>query len=186
MASPCVTKRDWKNWFLPPIFHRSSSGTHWLAKLLVFYFTISDRPLSKPHGPWPAGVGGPWNPKSLNLPQGMAFSRFFSCRILTQDITLNFHEISIFFVLKNLEFRLKWSPTLIIRLVNRPFILFEMNHKVVECVRLFRNVSKKVKISRLKYSFIFKTQFRQKSIWKSGHIKKLKLWPILGLQVKMS
>ena len=32
-----------------------------------FYLTTRDRPLSKPHGPWPAGVGGPWNPKSLNL-----------------------------------------------------------------------------------------------------------------------
>ena len=47
---------------------RSSSVKHGLAKLLIFYFTTRDRPLSKPHGPWPAGVGGPWNPKHHWIP----------------------------------------------------------------------------------------------------------------------
>ena len=38
---------------------RHGNVTHGLAKLLTFYFTARDRPLSKPHGPWSAGVGGP-------------------------------------------------------------------------------------------------------------------------------
>ena len=40
-------------------FFRSSSVKNGLAKLLTFYFTAKDRPLSKPRGPWPTGVGGP-------------------------------------------------------------------------------------------------------------------------------
>ena len=62
-----MAKLDRKNWFLPPTLNRSSSVEHGLAKLLTFYFTARGRPLSKPHGPWPAGFGDPWNPKSLNL-----------------------------------------------------------------------------------------------------------------------
>ena len=57
-----------KKLFLAQTLHRSSSVTHELAKLLTFYFTTRDRPWSKSHGPWPSGIGGPWNPKSLNLP----------------------------------------------------------------------------------------------------------------------
>ena len=53
-------------------FFRSNSATHGVARLLKFYFTTRDHPLSKPHSPWPAGVGGPWNLKnhwiSPNLP----------------------------------------------------------------------------------------------------------------------
>ena len=78
----------------------------------------------------------------------------FRVKSWTHFYLLKFHEIFIFSVLKNLDdFFKKWAPSwglhlmLIIRLVNRPFILFEMKHKVVECVRLFRNVPKKVKIS---------------------------------------
>ena len=63
-----MAKLDRKNCFLPPTLNRSSSVKHGLAKLLTFYFTARDCPLSKPHGPWPTGVGGPWNPKWLNLP----------------------------------------------------------------------------------------------------------------------
>ena len=61
-------KLDRKNWFLPPTLNRSSSVKHGFAKLLPFYFTARGRPLSKSRGPWPTGVGGPWKPKSLNLP----------------------------------------------------------------------------------------------------------------------
>jgi len=62
-----MVKLDRKNSFLPPTLNRCSSVEHGPAKLLTFYFTARDRPLSKPHGPWPAGFGEPWNPKSLNL-----------------------------------------------------------------------------------------------------------------------
>ena len=34
-------------------------ATQGVARLLTFYFTTKDRPFSKPHGPWPAGIGGP-------------------------------------------------------------------------------------------------------------------------------
>jgi len=48
-----------KKLVLPPTLNRSSSVKHGLAKFLTFYFTARDRPLSKPHGPWTTGVGGP-------------------------------------------------------------------------------------------------------------------------------
>ena len=57
-----------KNWFWRPIFHRSYSVTQGVVKLLTRDFTTKDHPLLKPHSPWPAGVGSPRNPKSLNLP----------------------------------------------------------------------------------------------------------------------
>jgi len=62
-----------KNRFLPRTFQPSRSVKHGLAKLLIFYLqlifyvTTRDRPLSKPHGPWPPGVGGPWNPKNRDF-----------------------------------------------------------------------------------------------------------------------
>jgi len=58
-ATPCVAKLDRKNWFLPPTLNRSSSVKHGLAKPLTLHLTARDRPPSKPHGPWPSGVGGP-------------------------------------------------------------------------------------------------------------------------------
>ena len=42
-----------------PTLNRSSSVEHGVAKLLTLYFTARDRPLLKPYGPWPTGVGGP-------------------------------------------------------------------------------------------------------------------------------
>ena len=51
LATQGVAKLDRKNWFLPPTFHRSSSITHGLVKLLTFYFTNRDRHLSNQHGP---------------------------------------------------------------------------------------------------------------------------------------
>ena len=51
LASPCVTDLDrWKIRGKNQFF-RSGSVTHGLAKLLIFYLTSRDRPLSKPHGP---------------------------------------------------------------------------------------------------------------------------------------
>ena len=40
----CVTKLEWKNCFLSPTFHRSSSVIHGLAKILIFYFITRERP----------------------------------------------------------------------------------------------------------------------------------------------
>ena len=48
-----------KKLFLPQTLNRSSSVKHELAKLLTFYFTAKNRPLSKSHGLWSTGVGGP-------------------------------------------------------------------------------------------------------------------------------
>ena len=41
------------------LFFRSNFATHGVARLLTFYFTTRDRPLSEPYIPWSAGVGGP-------------------------------------------------------------------------------------------------------------------------------
>ena len=65
--SVCCEIRQ-KNWILPQTFHRCSSVTDGLAKLWTFDLETRDRSLSKPHDPWPTGVGGPWNSKSFNLP----------------------------------------------------------------------------------------------------------------------
>ena len=64
LATPCVTELDrWKvgreNRFFSYNFAK-----HGLAKVLIIYLITRDHPRSKPHSPWPAGVGGPWNLKN--------------------------------------------------------------------------------------------------------------------------
>ena len=66
-ADPCRSGTMWirpkklvfTSYNMRSYLNRYSSVTHGLATLLTFYFTTRDRPLSKPHGPWPAEVGGP-------------------------------------------------------------------------------------------------------------------------------
>ena len=95
-----MTELDRKNWFLPRTFHRSSSVTAGLAKLLIFYFTSRDRPLSKPHDPWPIEVDGPWNPKLLNHPLSKVYRVY-----LTGSKTRNENAIIVYTrIYSNTEF----------------------------------------------------------------------------------
>ena len=55
MASPCLTELDRFKVEGKKQFFRSYFATHGVARLLTFYFTIRDRPLSKPHSPWSVG-----------------------------------------------------------------------------------------------------------------------------------
>jgi len=48
-------------------FFGCNFAKHELAKLLTIYMTTRDHPRSKPHGPGPAGVGGPWNLKNHSI-----------------------------------------------------------------------------------------------------------------------
>jgi len=60
----CDWTRSMKLWSWKPVFSMSNIATQGVAGLLPFYLSTRDRPLSKPYGPWPTGVGGPRNTKN--------------------------------------------------------------------------------------------------------------------------
>ena len=53
-----VSRKETKNCFY--LQDRACSVGHEPAKLFTFYWIIRDRPLLKPDGLWPAGVGSSW------------------------------------------------------------------------------------------------------------------------------
>ena len=67
LATPCVAKLSRKYRFQPTTYHRSIFVTNEIPKNKSSDWETTDHPFSKPHSPWPAGVGGPWNQESLNL-----------------------------------------------------------------------------------------------------------------------
>ena len=60
----CDWTRSMKLWSWKPVFSMSNIATQGVARLFPFYLSTRDRPLSKPYGPWPTGVGGPRNTKN--------------------------------------------------------------------------------------------------------------------------
>ena len=135
-----------KKLFFPPSLDRSSSVKHGLAKLFTFYFTARNRPLSKPDGPWPTGVGGPWNPKSLNL-QGIFDAWVFARpRKLSQDSWLKNY------IMAHIYVTLGWNDFLTeadckLKVVN---LNCEIRIKITNCLTKSFNNFEWIKLESLK------------------------------------
>ena len=60
-----------------------------------WHFTTRDQPSSKPHCPWPTGIGGSWNKKSLNLPLLKGEDTLAERNYLTKAFYRFFHGLAL-------------------------------------------------------------------------------------------
>ena len=152
-------------------FFPSSSVKHGLAKHLIFYFTTRDCPLSKPHGPWPAAVGGPWNPESLNLPYDNVFQSFILIIISIQrnlgvDVMAQLMSSMIFHWITSLNYSSHANTIETFTLIRNWLLQVHLlNLRKTFQITEFWNMKRLLKMSKLVVTISQKYWSNQNTIW---------------------